>query len=140
MAPTVRTKSFPSSAGTGNAPFDPSIWIIGGGILLAVVIVVAAIFGIRALSSGPAKTPSELNPVPQQTLTLSATGPVDVQVREELDGPIIWRGHMEANDSHQLAKRGKLYLTATEMKNIQIEISGKRIPNPYSGYNRVQIQ
>ena len=61
-------------------------------------------------------------------------------MREEIDGPIVWRAHMEANDSHSLAKRGKLFVTATEMKNIQIEIGGKRLPNPYSGYNRVQLQ
>jgi hypothetical protein len=108
-------------------------------VVLVVILVVTIIFGIRAASSGPSKTASELNPVPQQTLTLSATGPVDVQVREETDGPIIWRGHMEANDSHSLPKRGKLYLTATAMENIQIEIAGKRIPNPYSGYFKVQI-
>ena len=46
---------------------------------------------------------------------------------------------MEANDSHSLPKRGKLYLTATAMENVQIEIAGKRIPNPYSGYFKVQI-
>jgi len=137
---TVRPKSFPGSAGTNAAPIDPVLFIRIGAVVLAVVLIVAIIFGIRAISSGPSKTAAELKPVAQQTLTLSATGPVDVQVREETDGPIIWRGHMEANDSHSLAKRGNLFLTATEMKNIQIEISGKRIPNPYSGYQRVQIQ
>jgi hypothetical protein len=76
----------------------------------------------------------------KQALTLIATGPVEVQVREETaDGPIIWRGQMEANDSHSLPKRGKLFLTATAMENLQIEIGGKRIPNPYSGRLTVQI-
>ena len=136
---TVRTKSFPASAGTGAAPLDPSVMMIGGAAVLVVILIVVIVFGIRAVSSGPSKPAAELSPLPQPTLTLSATGPVDVQVREESDGPIIWRGHMEANDSHSLPKRGKLYLTATAMENVQIEIAGKRIPNPYSGYFKVQI-
>lgn len=79
-------------------------------------------------------------PVAQQTLLLTATGPVEVQVREEsADGPIIWRGQMGANDSHSLPKKGRLYLTATAMENLQIEIGGRRAPNPYSGRLTVEI-
>jgi hypothetical protein len=71
---------------------------------------------------------------------LTAIGPVEVQVREETtDGPIVWRGQMEANDSHSLPKHGKLFLTATAMENLQIEINGKRAPNPHSGKLTVQI-
>jgi hypothetical protein len=76
----------------------------------------------------------------QPTLLLTATGPVEVQVREDTaDGPIIWRGQLEANDSHSLPKRGKLFLTATAMENLQIDINGKRAPNPHSGKLTVQI-
>jgi hypothetical protein len=61
-------------------------------------------------------------------------------VREEtVDGPIVWKGHLEANDNHSLTKRGKVYLTASEMSNLQIEIGGKRAPNQYSGRLTVQI-
>jgi transcriptional regulator with XRE-family HTH domain len=136
----MRTKSFPASAGTNAAPIDPALLIKIGGAVLAVIVVVGIIFGIRAMSGGSPKPAAEVAAPAQQTVTISATGPVDVQVREEIDGPIVWRAHMEANDSHSLAKRGKLFVTATEMKNIQIEIGGKRLPNPYSGYNRVQLQ
>jgi transcriptional regulator with XRE-family HTH domain len=137
---TLRTKSFPASAGTTAAPIDPALLIKIGGAVLAVILVVAIILGIRAISGGSPKPAAEAGPAAtQQTVTLTAAGPVDVQVREEVDGPIIWRGHMEANDSHSLVKRGKLFVTATEMKNIQIEVSGKHLPNPYSGLMKVQI-
>jgi len=139
-APTmVRTKSFPASAGTSTPPIDPALLMKLGVGALALIVLVALVFGIRSCSGGPSKPAVELNPVSQQTLTLTATGPVDVQVREEADGPIIWRGHMEANDSHSIPKRGKLFLTASEMKNIQIDVGGKRLPNPYSGLLKVQI-
>ncbi len=141
VEPTLlRTKSFPASAGTNAAPIDPALLIKIGGGVLAVIVVIALIFGIRSIFSGSSSKPAaESSLVVQQTVTLTATGPVDVQVREEIDGPILWRSHMEANDSHSLAKRGKLFVTATEMKNIQIEVSGKRLPNPYSGLMKVQI-
>jgi hypothetical protein len=92
------------------------------------------------MSGGSAKPVAEAKPGAQPTLVLTAIGPVEVQVREETaDGPIIWRGQMEANDSHSLPKRGKLFLTATAMENLQIEINGKRAPNPHSGRLTVQI-
>src|SRR5664280_91235 len=141
-ATNVRSSNFPASAATSAAPIDAGLLIKGSAVLLAVIFVVAIIFGIRALSRGSAKPATELKPVAQQTQTIlfTAVGPVDVQVREDaIDGPTIWRGHMEANDSHSLAKRTRLYLTATAMQNLQIEIAGKRAPNPYSGPLTVQI-
>jgi transcriptional regulator with XRE-family HTH domain len=139
-APTpARSSSFPASAGANAAPIDAGLLIKGGALLLAVILVVGIIFGIRAIFGGSSKPAAELKAVAQQTLTLTAMGPVDVQVREETDGPIVWRGHLEANESHSVAKRGKLFLTATAMENLQIDIGGKRIPNTYSGYFKVQI-
>jgi transcriptional regulator with XRE-family HTH domain len=138
--PQVRSSSFPASATANAAPFDVGLLIKGGVVLIAVILIVAIIVGIRAISSSSPKPLAELKAVPQQNLVLSAVGPVEVQVREDaVDGPIIWRGRMEANDSHSLAKKGKLFLTATAMENLQIEISGRRAPNPHSGRMTVQI-
>lgn len=65
---------------------------------------------------------------------------MDVEVREESDGQVIWRAHMEANESHSLTKRGRLFVTATEMQNIQFEVDGRRVRLPtYSGKLRVLI-
>jgi serine/threonine protein kinase len=137
---TIPAKSNPSSTGTSAAPVAPPLNTTVVGIVLAVLFVVMIIFGILAMTGGSAKPVAEAGAGAQQTLLVTATGPVEVQVREETaDGPIIWRGQMEANDSHSLPKRGKLFLTATAMENLQIEINGKRAPNPHSGRLTVQI-
>jgi len=138
-APPAPRKSFPASAAAPSVPISSSWLLYGGAVVLAVVLVVGLIFGIRALSGGSSKPVVELKPVAQQTLTLTATGPVDVQVKQDLDGQILWRGHLEAKEAKDIIKRGGLSLTATELANVQIEINGKRVPNPYSGYNKVQI-
>ena len=136
----VRSSAFPTSTGPSTTPIDPALLIKGGAVVLAVIIIVVIVFAIRAMSGGSAKPVAEAKPGVQPTLVLTAIGPVEVQVREETaDGPIIWRGQMEANDSHSLPKRGKLFLTATAMENLQIEINGKRAPNPHSGRLTVQI-
>ena len=95
----------------------------------------------RSLKVGQTiKVPPKTIGVPQQALTLTATGSVDVEVREESDGQVIWRAHMEANESHSLTKRGRLFVTATEMQNIQFEVDGRRVRLPtYSGKLRVLI-
>jgi transcriptional regulator with XRE-family HTH domain len=141
-SPKVRSSAFPASAGAsvGATQIDLGLVIKAGVAMIAVILIVAIFFGIRAISSGSPKPLTELKPVPQQSLVLSAIGPVEVQVREDaVDGPIVWRGRMDANDSHSLPKKGKLYLTATAMENLQIEINGRRAPNPHSGRMTVQI-
>jgi len=139
-AAKVRSGTFPASAGSTPTPVDIGLIIKGAGVLVAVILIVAIIFGIRAISGSSPKVPTEAKASTQQSLVLTATGPVEVQVREDsVDGPIVWRGRMEANDSHSLPKKGKLFLTATTMENLQIDINGKRGPNPYTGRMTVQI-
>jgi transcriptional regulator with XRE-family HTH domain len=136
----VRTNVFPASAAPSSTQVDIGLIIKAGAVLLVVILVVAIFFGIRALSGNSSKPLTEVKTPAQQSLLLTATGPVDVQVRDgAIDGPIIWRGHMESNDSHLLIKKGKVYLTATAMENLQIEIGGKRANNPLTGHRMVQI-
>ncbi len=141
-AVNVRPSSFSVSANTNAVPIDLGLVIkIAVMAGLAIVFIFALYFGIRAFSGGSARqAATELRPVPQQTLMLTAIGPVDVQVREDAtNGPIIWKGHLEANDNHSMTKRGRVFLSASEMGNLQIEVGGKRAPNPYSGNLTVQI-
>jgi transcriptional regulator with XRE-family HTH domain len=137
--PTPSRPSFPAATSTGTTPIDPALLVKGGiAVLLALVLLVAIIVGVRAVSSSGPK-PLELKPVAQQILTITATGPVDVQVKQEIDSQVVWRGHMEAHESRDITKRGSLLLTATALENVQIEINGKRQANPFSGYNKVLI-
>jgi transcriptional regulator with XRE-family HTH domain len=138
-APAPSRPSFPVSAGTGTSPIDPALLVKGGIALgLVVVLILAVVFGVRMFSNSSAKS-IELKPVAQQILTLTASGPVDVQVKQEIDSQVVWRGHMEAHESRDITKRGSLLLTATALENVQIEINGKRQANPFSGYNKVLI-
>ena len=137
--PTPSRPSFPAATNTGTTPIDPALLVKGGiAVLLALVLLVAIIVGVRAVSRTSPR-PMELKPVAQQILTITATGPVDVQVKQEIDSQVVWRGHMEAHESRDITKRGSLLLTATALENVQIEINGKRQANPFSGYNKVLI-
>jgi cytoskeleton protein RodZ len=137
--PTPSRPNFPAATSTGTSPIDPTLLIKGGiAVLLVLVLLVAIIFGVRQISRSSSK-PMELKPVAQQILTLTATGPVDVQIKQELDNQVVWRGHMETRESRDITKRGSLLLTATALENVQIEINGKRQANPFSGYNKVLI-
>jgi hypothetical protein len=137
--PPSSRPSFPAATSTGTSPMDPALLVKAGiAVLLALVLLVAIIVGVRAVSRNSPKL-MELKPVAQQILTITATGPVDVQVKQEIDSQVVWRGHMEAHESRDITKRGSLLLTATALENVQIEINGKRQANPFSGYNKVLI-
>ena len=107
--------------------------------MVALVFVIAIIFGIRAISSGPAKPAVEIKATAQQTITLIARDTVRVKLVQELDGAELFQGTLIKGEPRSFTKRGSLLLTATALENIDIEINGKRQANPYSGYTRVQI-
>jgi cytoskeleton protein RodZ len=138
-SPAPSRPSFPAAANSGSGPLDPMVLKLTGIGLGIVALALILFFGIRALSSGGSGKTARLDPVAQQILTLTATGPVDVQVKQQLDNQLLWRGHMEAHEHQDLTKRGTVLLTATQLENIQIEINGKKVANPHTGYNRVEI-
>jgi cytoskeleton protein RodZ len=78
--------------------------------------------------------------IPEQTITLTAVGPVDVQVKQEIDNRIIYRGTLAAGDRIPIVKRGAIFITYTAGKNLQIEISGRIYGMPTTGYDRARIE
>jgi cytoskeleton protein RodZ len=137
--PAPARPSFPAAAGTGAPAIDPALLFKGGVAVAALILVVAIVFGIKAISSGPAKPTTEIKATAQQTITLTARDTVRLKLVQELDGAELFQGTMIRGESHTFAKRGSLLLTATALDNVEIDINGKRQANPYSGYNRVQI-
>ncbi|MDD2764594.1 MAG: helix-turn-helix domain-containing protein [Opitutaceae bacterium] len=137
--PAPARSSYPAATGTGTAPIDPALLIKGGMTLIALVLVVAIIFGIKAISGGPAKPATEIKAAAQQTITLIAHDTVRVKLVQELDGAELFQGTLIKGESRNFPKRGSLLLTATALEKVEIEINGRRQANPYSGYNRVQI-
>ncbi len=138
-APPMRP-AFGAAAGARTFTIDRTLLIKAGVVAAALVFIVVIIFGIRALSRGPAKPAVALTPAVQRTLVISATGPVDVQVKQELNDQIVWRAHMDAGDSHSIPMRGGLYITATAMQNLQLEVGGQRLANPYTGLYKVLVE
>jgi transcriptional regulator with XRE-family HTH domain len=140
VAPTPARSNYFASVGTGTTPIDPALLIKGGiAAVVALILVVAIIFGIRAISSGPAKPALEIKPAAQQTITLIARDTVRVKLVQELDGAELFQGTLIKGESRTFPKRGSLLLTATEQGNVEIEINGKHAANPNSGYMRVPI-
>jgi len=138
-APSVRP-SFATAAGGGSSPVDPALLVKIGVVVGALVLILVIIFGIRALSSGPAKTAAaQIKPAAQQTITLTALDTVRVKLAQELDGAEVFQGTLVKGESRTFPKRGSLYLTATALENVEIDINGRRQPNPYSGYNKVEV-
>jgi transcriptional regulator with XRE-family HTH domain len=138
-APAPARPTFPASAGTGTPPIDPALLFKGGVAVVALILVLAIVFGIKAISSGPAKPATEIKAAAQQTITLTARDTVRVKLVQELDGAELFQGTMIKGETHTFTKRGSLLLTATALENVEIDVSGKRQANPYSGYNRVQV-
>ena len=131
--------SFPASAGAGATPIDPALLMKGGLAVGALILVVAIGFGIRAISSGPAKPAMEIKAAAQQTITLIARDTVRVKLVQELDGTELFQGTLIKGESRTFTKRGSLLLTATAQENVEIEINGKRVANSNSGYMKVLI-
>ncbi len=137
--PAPVRRSFTPSGG-GASPIDPALLIKGGVVIvLAVLLVVAVVLGIRALSGGSARAPGEIRAMAEQTITLTARDAVRIKLVQELDGAEIFQGTLMKGESRTFPKRGSLLLTATAQQSVDIEINGKRQPNPYTGYMRVQI-
>jgi cytoskeleton protein RodZ len=119
--------------------------------LIAIAIIAAAFliaWGTKevffsAKKSAPAVTTGEMvaaQPLPDQTVTLVAVGPLDVQVKQELDGKIIYRGTLAAGERVSIVKRGAIFITYTAGKNLQIEINGRVYGMPTTGYDRARIE
>jgi len=137
--PPPARPAFPAGAG-GAMPIDPGLLIKGGLIVAAVVVMVAIIFGIKALSGGPAKSSAaQIKPAAQQSITLIARDTVRLKLVQELDGTELFQGTLIKGETRTFPKRGSLYLTATAQENVEIEINGKRVPNSNSGYLKVLI-
>jgi cytoskeleton protein RodZ len=139
-APAPARSSFSNSAARGRAPIDPALLLKGGiAVAVAVVLLIIVIVGARAISGRSSKPVSDMRAVAEQTITLTARDTVRVKLVQDLDGAELFQGTLVRGESRTFPKRGTLLLTATAMQNVDIDINGKRQPNQYSGYMRVQI-
>jgi cytoskeleton protein RodZ len=118
-------------------------------IIVAALLIVLLSWGVKEVFFTSAKKPQPTivtgeivaaQPIPEQTIMLTALGPVDVQVKQELDGKIIYRGTLATGDRIPITKRGAIFITYTAGKNLQIEINGRIYGMPTTGYDRARIE
>jgi hypothetical protein len=118
-------------------------------IIVAALLIVLLSWGVKevfftAAKKAPTVVTGEITAAPQavpdQTIILTALGPVDVQVKQEMDGKIIYRGTLATGDRIPIIKRGAIFITYTAGKNLQIELNGRIYGMPTTGYDRARIE
>ncbi len=147
-APARRpAQTFRSGMPSPGVPIDVILKIAFAAIAI-IVAVLLVVWGVKMAFSGPKKSaptitagePVAAQPLPEQTVTLVALGPLDVQVKQELDGKIIYRGTLSAGERMSIVKRGAILVTYTVGKNLQLEINGHLYGMPTTGYDRARIE
>lgn len=144
----------PMNRNGNNLPKGPAIpptLIFRGGIGLAAIIVLFLLYwGISSMIGGDdkasPKTKAGTTAVSnnENTISLIALNSVRVKVTTKNEdgspGEVIFPDTtLAAGEIRTIAKPGPILIWATEGKNLQIEIKGKRYPMPFEGYNRAQI-
>jgi cytoskeleton protein RodZ len=119
-------------------------------IIVGALLIVLLSWGVKEVFFTSAKKPQPTvitgeitaapQPVPDQTIILTALGPVEVQVKTVPDERLIYRGTLAAGDRIPVSKHGAVFITYTVGKNLQIEINGKIYGMPTTGYDRVRIE
>jgi len=141
-----------SGSSLSKGPSIPPALIFRGGIILAAVLAIAfVVWGITALVSGDSPTDkapanSSANVVAQSDNSISLIALNSVRVKVTLknaDGSpgdvLLPETNFNRGEVRHMVKNGPILIWASEGKDLQIEIKGKRYPMPFEGYNRAQI-
>lgn len=150
-AEAARRPALPRSGSSlPKGPAIPPALIFRGGIALAIVIVLLLIWwGASAIiktDTPPPRSGTAGTTVNQadSSISLVALNSVRVKVtRRNADGSagevILPDTNLNRGEVRHVPKPGPVLIWASEGKNLQVEINGKRYPMPFEGYNRAQI-
>jgi cytoskeleton protein RodZ len=139
-----------SGSSLPKGPSIPPTLVFRGGIVLAVIILLLLLYwGINAIIGGSTEAGTEgaqtsSISAEEPTLSLIALNSVRVKVTLKNDdgspGEVLFPDTtLVSGEVRTIPKPGPILIWATEGKNLQIEINGKRYPMPFEGYNRAQI-
>ena len=140
-----------SGSSLPKGPPIPPTLIFRGGIALAVIILLLLIYwGVSAIIGGNSETGPKTSgsdasvSVEEPTISLIAINSVRVKVtlknEDGSPGEVLFPDTtLVSGEVRTIPKPGPILIWATEGKNLQIEIKGKRYPMPFEGYNRAQI-
>jgi cytoskeleton protein RodZ len=139
-----------SGSSLPQGPNISPVWIFRGGIaLVAIVVILLLIWAGKAIIGGKSdgdavkntKTTISAN---ESTISLIALNSVRVKVTQKNEdgspGEVLLPDtNLARGEIRTVRKPGPILIWATEGKNLQIELNGKRYPMPFEGYNRAQI-
>lgn len=129
---------------------SPQLIFRGGIALVAIVIILLLYWLISSLVGGGDKKAAPTNNAPaavsqnEASVTLVAVNTVRVKVTlRNADGSagevLLPDTTLNRGEVRNVRKPGPILIWASEGKNLQIELNGKRYPMPFEGYNRAQI-
>jgi transcriptional regulator with XRE-family HTH domain len=136
---------FPRHRGSGQPPgfqLDPALVFKGGIALAALLVVVLAFWLVRMFfSHEPKEAEHELPlaaaaapaPADDAPLYVVATKPVRIKVARQSDGSVLFQNALQEGDRQSFPNE-PLFLTATEMENLQLEYKGQRYNLGLTGY------
>ncbi|MCB1103585.1 MAG: helix-turn-helix domain-containing protein [Opitutaceae bacterium] len=139
-----------SGSSLPKGPAIPPQLIFKGGIALVVLVVGLLLYWLISSFVSPAEEKKSSNPqgssiaATESSISLIALNSVRVKVTaRNADGSagevLLPDTNMARGEIRTVRKPGPILIWASEGKNLQIELNGKRYPMPFEGYNRAQI-
>lgn len=139
-----------SGSSLPKGPAIPPQLIFKGGITLVVIVVGLLLFWLISSFISPSEEKKSANPqgssiaATESSISLIALNSVRVKVTtRNADGSagevLLPDTTMARGEIRNVRKPGPILIWASEGKNLQIELNGKRYPMPFEGYNRAQI-
>ena len=119
--------------------------VLGGGALLAVVLIILVINLLSSRSDAPSRSAANSGQTPAvqvdpaQTLTLTAIDATRVKVVQDLDGRVLFNGALARGETRSLPKQGRLLITVEVGKNLRTEVNGRNYPVPIDAYGRYAL-
>ncbi|MCC6415303.1 MAG: helix-turn-helix domain-containing protein [Opitutaceae bacterium] len=152
-APSSQRASHLGRSGSSlpKGPAIPPQLIFKGGIALAVIIAVLLVYWLISSLIGPGEPKTPATPAggttaiaAESSISLIALNNVRVKVTaRNADGSagevLLPDTNLARGETRAVRKPGAILIWASEGRNLQIEINGKRYPMPFEGYNRAQI-
>ncbi len=136
--PNTRTFSrIGTSLPTGTF-IDQRLIFKAGGLLLAVVVVLLLIWGIRSVTSTTTHTPTggserTMRPaVDERLITFIALDTIQLKVAlkrndQDVTGEELFSGTLQRGESKVLPRRGALYLWSNQLENVEVEAEGTKM-------------
>jgi transcriptional regulator with XRE-family HTH domain len=111
------------------------------GIVAGVILLVLIFWGIKSMmsSSSSPKAKQAVTAPSEPSIVLIAIDTVRVKVVQISDGKELFQGTLVRGESRTLPKKGSIYITYSEGKNLAIEVDGTRHYMPTAGYDRARV-